>query len=101
VPGAEVIAAAIIVVVARSYAVAATLMVIGLVRFGGALTRFIARARQAWIYFWLELPYSKLPAVTLHSVSINFTIKYPMMMLGTLTSWVHSPLPSVIKRRAS
>lgn len=67
------------------YALAATLMVIGLGRLGGALPAFIALAGQAWIYFWLELPYSKLPAVNLHTVSINFVIKYPMMLLGTLT----------------
>jgi hypothetical protein len=60
-------------------------MVIGLARLGGPLPAFIALAGQAWIYFWLELPYSKLPAVTLHGVNINFVIKYPMMLLGTLT----------------
>lgn len=67
------------------YAVAAALMVIGLGRLGGPLPAFMAAAGQAWIYYWLELPYSKLPAITLHGVSINFVIKYPMMLLGTLT----------------
>jgi hypothetical protein len=52
---------------------------------GGALPAFIALAGLPWIYLWLELPYSKLPAITLHGVNINFIIEYPVMRLGTLT----------------
>lgn len=67
------------------YAVAATLIVIGLGKIGGALPAFVALAGQTWVYYWLELPYSKLPSIMLHGVNINFVIKYPMMLIGTLT----------------
>lgn len=67
------------------YAVAIALMAIGLGRLGGLLPVLLAVAGQAWVYFWLELPYAKLPAMMFHGVSANFLIKYPMMLLGTLT----------------
>lgn len=48
------------------------------------LCKQIALVGQVWTYYWLELPYSKLPAITVHGVSVNFVIKYPMMLVGTL-----------------
>lgn len=66
------------------YIVAVGLMIIGLARLGGPLPAFLAVAAQGWAYYWLGFPYAKLPAIMLHGVNVNFVIKYPMMLAGTL-----------------
>ena len=66
------------------YIAAASLMAIGLFRLRGVAPALMAVAGQSFVYFWLELPYSSLPKVTAHGVSVNFVIKYPMMFLGAL-----------------
>ena len=66
------------------YVVAASLMAIGLFRLRGFVPATMAVAGQAFLYFWLELPYSALPSITMHGVSVNFVVKYPMMFAGAL-----------------
>ena len=66
------------------YLIAAALMAVGLGRLGGFKPVAMAVMGQAFVYFWLELPYSSLPAFTLLAVDANFLIKFPMMFLGAL-----------------
>lgn len=66
------------------YLIAATLMAAGLGRLGGLGASAVAVVGQGFVYFWLELPYSALPAFTLRGVDANFMIKYPMMFAGSL-----------------
>ena len=66
------------------YVVAAALMAFGLGRLGGLTPALVAVAGQAWVYYWLELPYSSLPTISMHGINVNFMIKYPMMLSGTL-----------------
>ena len=67
------------------YTIAAALMATGLSRLGGWGPAAMAVIGQAFLYFWLELPYSALPSFTLNGVDANFMIKYPMMLAGSLT----------------
>ncbi len=66
------------------YVAGAVLMSIGLARLGGAFPAITAVLGMAFLYFWLELPYSALPNVTIHGANANFVIKYPMMLAGAL-----------------
>jgi hypothetical protein len=66
------------------YILAAALMSVGLYRLGSPVAAAMAIAGQAFLYFWLEVPYSSLPSVILHGVNSNFVIKYPMMFVGGL-----------------
>lgn len=66
------------------YIAAASLMAIGLFRLRGVVPATMAVIGQAFLYYWLELPYSSLPAITAHGVNVNFVIKYPMMLAGAL-----------------
>ena len=67
------------------YAIGAALMATGLGRLGGFGAAAVAVLGQAFVYFWLELPYSALPSFTLRGVDANFMIKYPVMLAGALT----------------
>ncbi len=66
------------------YLVATLLMAVGLTRLGGITAAGLAVAGQIMVYFWLELPYDSLPRMMLHGVNINFAIKYPMLLVGSL-----------------
>ena len=66
------------------YIAGAVLITIGLTRLGGGLSAITALIGLGFMYFWLELPYSSLPHVTVHGVNANFVIKYPMMLAGAL-----------------
>lgn len=64
------------------YLIAMALVVTGLARLSGFRAAGLALIGQAFLYFWLELPYSAMPTISLHGVNVNFIIKYPMMILG-------------------
>ena len=66
------------------YLIAAVLMAVGLGRLGGIGAGAVAIIGQAFVYFWLELPYSSLPRFQIRGVDATFLIKYPMMFTGAL-----------------
>lgn len=66
------------------YIAAAVLMGAGLFKLGSPLGAATAMPGQAFLYYWLELPYKSLPAITIHDTNVNFVIKYPMMFGGAL-----------------
>ena len=65
------------------YAVATTVMAIGLFRLAGAVPTLMVVGGHALDYFGLELPYSSAPSITVHGVQLGFVSKYPIMLLGT------------------
>lgn len=66
------------------YLLATLLMGVGLGRIGGITAAGLAVAGQSFLYFWLEFPYDSLPRMMVHSVNLNFVIKYPLMLAGSL-----------------
>ena len=64
------------------YSVAVTLMATGLFRIAGIVPAVTAVIGQAFLYFWLELPYKSMPDIIVHGANVNFIIKYPMMLVG-------------------
>ena len=66
------------------YTASAVLMAFGLYRLRGPVPALMAVSGLAFLYFWLELPYSSMPAIMVNGINVNFVIKYPMMFAGAL-----------------